>query len=163
MKELVALLILAFGLPGVGWAGQGPGAATGQRFAWLEGCWAGERGTARFREVWMVASPDLLLGMGVTNEGTKPAEFEYFRIEIRAGQPAYVAQPRGVPPTVFTLNPAASSADHALFVNPAHDFPKRISYRRVDPSNLQAFVDGGENSRERVEYPMKRVPCPGPR
>jgi hypothetical protein len=132
-----------------------------QRFSWLEGCWAGERGGTSFREIWTVASPELLIGMGTTTVAGKPTEFDYFRIE-RRGEPVYVAQPRGAPPTTFTLQ-ASSPAEAPVFTNPAHDFPKRISYRRVDRSTLFAFVDSGEGSAARLEFPMKRVPCPGTR
>src|SRR5688572_17196512 len=90
---------------GGGMAAQGGTVA--QRFNWLEGCWAGERGDSRFREIWTVASPELMLGLGTSSEGSKPAEFEYLRIETREGQPVYVAQPRGVPPTAFSLQAAS--------------------------------------------------------
>ena len=86
---------------GGGLSAQGETAA--QRFHWLEGCWAGERGDTRFREIWTVASPELMIGMGTTSEPSKPAEFDYFRIETRDGQLVYVAQPHGVAPTAFTL------------------------------------------------------------
>src|SRR5262245_53802127 len=122
MTRALVVLILALGAPGAGLESQSGTAPAGKQFAWLEGCWGGERGTTRFREIWTVASPDLLLGMGVTTDGAKPAEFDYFRIEQRGEGAVYVAQPRGVPPTVFTLNAAGSSPDEAMFVNPAHDF-----------------------------------------
>jgi hypothetical protein len=32
-------------------------------FGWLAGCWGGERGPTAFREIWTVASPDLMVGM----------------------------------------------------------------------------------------------------
>jgi hypothetical protein len=133
-----------------------------QRFQWLEGCWAGARRDTRFREIWTVAGPDLMLGMGTTSAGSKPAEFDYFRIETRDGRPAYVAQPGGVPPTVFSLQPS-SPPDAPVFANPAHDYPKRVGYRRVNASSLLAFIDGGDGGARRVEFPMERVGCPGTR
>ena len=104
-----------------------------------------------------------MLGMGISIEGSKPAEFDYFRIESRGGKPAYIAQPRGAPPTPFEWQPTASSAENALFKNPAHDFPKRVGYRRVDGTSLLAFIDGGDAAANRIEFPMKRAACPGPR
>ena len=103
-----------------------------------------------------------MIGMGTTSERSKPAEFDYFRIETREGQLVYVAQPHGVAPTAFTLL-ASSPPDAPVFANPAHDFPKRIGYRRVSASSVLAFIDGGDGSASRVEFPMKRTACPGPR
>jgi hypothetical protein len=131
-------------------------------FGWLAGCWGGERGTTAFREIWTVASPDLMVGMSVTTRAAQPAEFEYLRIEKRDGRIAYVAQPGGVPPTAFDLSPEASTDGAAVFVNMQHDFPKRVSYRRVDPTSLLAWIDGGDGGR-RIEFPMKRSECPGGR
>ena len=99
---------------------------------WLAGCWGGEKGTTRFREIWTVASPDLVLGINVTTRPSKPAEFEYLRIESRDGRLALVPQPGGAPPTRFELSAADSTADTAMFVNLQHDFPKRIAYRKVE-------------------------------
>lgn len=161
MKQAMRFLGVVLFMWSAGAIGSGQGTVA-QRFNWLEGCWAGERGATRFREIWTVASPDLMLGLGVTTEASKPAEFDYFRIETRSGQPVYVAQPRGAPATPFVLQPS-SPTDAPVFANPAHDFPKRVSYRRVDASSVLAFIDAGDTGAGRVEFPMKRVACPGPR
>jgi hypothetical protein len=162
MKPLIAASLLAWlaAMPLSIAQVQRPAA---NRFAWLEGCWAGERGPARFQEIWVAVTADLMLGMGMTTEPSKPTEFEFVRIETRAGKPAYVAQPQGVPPTVFDLSAPQSGADSAIFVNPAHDFPKRVGYRRVDASSILAFIDGGDTGTGRMEFPMTRVACPGGR
>jgi hypothetical protein len=36
-----------------------------------------------------------------------------------------------------------------VFENPAHDFPKRIIYRKTADDALTASIDGGEGSRRR--------------
>jgi hypothetical protein len=141
---------------------EAPAPPVGERFAWMAGCWGGEKGTTAFRETWTVASPDLLLGISATTRPSRPAEFEFLRIEGRPAGPAYVAQPGGVPPTAFAWSAADSTADTATFVNMQHDFPKRVSYRRVDGESLLAWIDGGPKGSMRIEFPMARVPCPGP-
>jgi hypothetical protein len=143
-------------------SGAAPAATAAQRVGWLAGCWSGEKGTTRFREMWTVASPDLVLGINVTTSPSKPAEFEYLRIETREGRLALVPQPGGAPPTRFELSPADSTADTAMFVNLQHDFPKRIAYRRLEAgASLLAWIDGGAEGSMRMDYPMKRVPCSG--
>jgi hypothetical protein len=131
-------------------------------FGWLAGCWGGERGTTTFREIWTVASPELMVGMSVTTRPSKPPEFEYLRIQKKDGRMAYVAQPGGVPPTTFERSETASAGTTTVFVNLQHDFPKRVAYRRIDPTSLLAWIDGGEGS-QRIEFPMKRAECPGSR
>jgi hypothetical protein len=140
---------------------EAPTTPVGERFAWMAGCWGGEKDTAAFHEMWTVVSPDLMLGMSATTKPSKPAEFEFLRIEGRAGGPAYVAQPGGAPPTAFAWSAADSTADAATFVNMQHDFPKRVGYRRVDAGSLLAWIDAGPKGSMRVEFPMKRTSCPG--
>jgi hypothetical protein len=143
-------------------SGAAPAPTAAQRVGWLAGCWGGEKGTTRFREIWTVASPDLVLGINVTTSPSKPAEFEYLRIETREGHMALVPQPGGAPPTRFELSLAEEAADTAMFVNPQHDFPKRIAYRKLEGgASLLAWIDGGAEGSMRMEYPMKRVPCSG--
>jgi hypothetical protein len=152
-----ATLVLCATVP----TGAAPAATAAQRAGWLAGCWAGEKGTSRFREIWTVASPDLVLGINVTTSPSKPVEFEYLRIESREGRLALVPQPGGAPPTRFELS-AEDSADTVMFVNPQHDFPKRIAYRKLEGgASLLAWIDGGTDGSARMEYPMKRVACSG--
>jgi hypothetical protein len=135
------------------------GPAVAERFGWIAGCWSGQRGASTFREIWTVASPDLMVGMSVSTRGAGQVEFEYLRIETRPNGAAYVAQPGGVPPTAFELS-AASTADKAVFTNPAHDYPRRITYTRVD-GGLTAAIDEGDPGQKRMEFPMKKGGCPG--
>jgi rhodanese-related sulfurtransferase len=47
-----------------------------------------------------------------------------------------------------------------VFVNPGHDFPKRVGYERGGEDQLLAWIDGGaESERPRIEFPYKRVAC----
>jgi hypothetical protein len=159
MKRLAGAAII---LSAATVAAAAPSDPVAQRLGWLAGCWGGEKGTTAFGEIWTVASPDLLVGLNVTTKPSKPAEFEYLRVETRGGTPAYVAQPGGAPPTAFEWSAEDSTADTATFVNMQHDFPKRIAYRRIDASSLLAWIDAGPKGALRVEFPMRRVPCPGP-
>jgi hypothetical protein len=78
-----------------------------------------------------------------------------------AGAPTYMAQPQGAPPTPFALSETDSTADTVTFVNMAHDFPKRIAYKKVDATTLLASIDAGPKGPMRIDFPMKRVACPG--
>ena len=71
----------------------------------------------------------------------------------------YVAHPSGQPAAEFLSTTV--SGDTVLFENPAHDFPQRIGYRRQGAS-LLAWIEGARNGKtRRVEFPYRRVACPG--
>ena len=49
-----------------------------------------------------------------------------------------------------------------MFVNMQHDFPKRDRLPQgARAASLLAWIDGGPEGSKRIEYPMKRVACPG--
>ncbi len=50
----------------------------------------------------------------------------------------------------FTL--AHHNKGEAMFENLAHDFPKRIAYTSKSTHTMQALVDGGEGSEQKLEF-----------
>ena len=124
------------------------------RAGFFAGCWETVSATRTIREEWRAVTPDFLIGMGSTAANGKMSEFEFLRVESKAGVVDYVAQPNGAPPTRFTLDPK-SPADEAIFVNMQHDFPKRVGYRKVNADAVTAWIDGGEGTRK-IEFPYKR-------
>ncbi len=93
----------------------------------------------------------------------RPVAFEFLRIELAPGETAYVAQPQGRPPVRFALR--AHGPRFALFANPAHDFPKRIRYERVDEDTLAASVDAGADGKGEQRFTWRRCalePTPVP-
>ncbi len=125
---------------------------------WLAGCWS-NTGTPSVSEHWVLAG-DALIGVGTTVASGRLREFEWLRIVVEgpAESPTvtYLAQPGGAPPTRFARESGGPS--EIVFANPAHDFPKRVGYRRTGDA-LLAWIDGGTDSSKRVEFPMRKVPC----
>jgi hypothetical protein len=73
-------------------------------------------------------------------------EFEYLRIEQRPEGIFYVAHPQArCPATDFKMTRLATM--EVVFENPAHDFPKRIVYRKTGDGWLIATVDAGPGSK----------------
>lgn len=124
---------------------------------WLVGCWSGGSGDLRFRERWTAADAQTLLGVGYTVAQDGLRSFEYLRVVIEEGRAIYIAQPSGAPATKFTAS--ALTAREVTFENLTHDFPKRVSYRRVDATHLLAWIDGGTSASRRIEFPMQRESC----
>ena len=115
--------------------------------AWIAGNWqtaAGRR--AQVDEHWSAPAGGSLIGMSRTIVGDKTVEFEYLRIEQRADAIYYVAHPKArCPGTDFKLT--RLSGQEVVFENPAHDFPKRIIYRKNSDGSLVASIDAGEGTK----------------
>lgn len=113
---------------------------------WLAGHWCGQAGPARIEEHWLAPAHGELLGISRTTRDGRMVDFEYLRVARTDGMTAYVAQPRGRPPTTFKLE--ASGDAWVRFANPQHDFPQRIEYRR-DGTALTATISGpGHDGKE---------------
>lgn len=122
---------------------------------WLVGDWCGAQGQDRLQEHWRLQG-DMLLGMaGTVRDGTLRS-FEYTRIESGKDGLRFVAQPGGVPPTAFALK--SHGPQRVDFVNPAHDFPQRVSYWR-DGDKLRAEIAGpGEKGEMRIAFEYSACP-----
>ena len=140
---------------------QSPAAATTPAItdlAWIAGDWQTATGKrAQVDEHWSGPAGGSMFGMSRTIVGDKTVEFEYLRIEQRADGIFYVAHPKArCPGTDFKLT--RLSGQEAVFENPAHDFPKRITYRKNSDGSLVASIDAGEGTKsQRFSYlPVKK-------
>lgn len=141
-----------------------PHAASGQAaprlagLGWLAGCWERTAGTRVVEEQWMRPRAGLMLGAGRTVEGDSVVEFEQVRIVERGGRLVYAAAPSGQPPAEFESIAAPDSA--VTFENLGHDFPQRISYRRVGADSLMARIEGLRGGRVRgIDFGYRRASC----
>lgn len=151
LPGLLAALLLTSGTAA-------PIAARAELPVWITGCWTGSRGAETFTERWTAADASTLIGTSHTVKAGALSAFEFLRVVLKDGVPVYVAQPNGVPPTEFRAT--AQRAGEITFENPAHDFPKRVGYRRIDASHLTAWIDGGAGAKgPRLEFAMTRTPC----
>jgi hypothetical protein len=118
--------------------------------AWLAGDWqTAPAGKMQIDEHWIAPAGGAMLGTSRTVAGGRMVFFEFLRIETRMDGVYYVAQPRGGPPTAFKLTRA--SASEAVFENPMHDFPKRISYRKNKDGSVTARVEGDGTEKEKPQ------------
>ena len=130
-----------------------PAAAADLRdLAWLAGAWTTEaRGeNARWTEErWSRARGGTMLGTGLSGRGDKASSYEFMRIAVdEKGEIAFWGSPQGATPVAFRLESLREG--EAVFLNPAHDYPQRIVYRRTgswltattslaDGSNVQTW------------------------
>ena len=123
--------------------------------AWMTGDWQSVPGRRQVEEHWTTAAGGTMMGMGRTVAGDKTVEFEYLRIEQRADGIFYVAHPKArCPGTDFKLTRV--SATEAVFENPQHDFPKRVTYGKGEGDSLTATIDGGEGTKA-ITFAFKKM------
>jgi hypothetical protein len=173
-KIALALLLAVFALPpplaGTARARAQEGTAPREldALAWLAGHWREEIERGFTEELWLPPRGGLLLGLNRSSSGPGRAHFEFLRIVEDEHGIAYLASPAGAPPTPFRLT--ALDAQHVVFENPGHDFPKRIEYRLEDGKLVASIAGDGGKGRTwtlarvgPVDQPPAAAPVRGPR
>lgn len=129
------------------------------RLAWLAGCWSAVGAEPGSVEHWLPPAGGTMFGVSRTVKGGRTVAHEFLQIRADAGGSVeYVASPSGQRTTAFAL--ARLDANEAAFENPAHDFPQRIVYTRLDAGRLVARIEGTRGGQARViRFPMTRVAC----
>ncbi|APR82245.1 Hypothetical protein A7982_07594 [Minicystis rosea] len=103
-------------------------------------------------ERWSFAGATLF-GVGFTVKDGRTRSFEAMFIQARGGALRFTARPEGARSVPF---PERSHADgRVTFENPAHDFPRRVLYRR-DGDGLAARV---ENDTRGVDFAYRSTPA----
>lgn len=128
-----------------------PASATIEDLSWMQGAWTGTRGTGgniSMEERWSPPSGGAMLAISRTVARGRMSGFEFLRIVERDGGLIYIAQPGGGSPTEFILTQLTDNT--AVFANPRHDYPKRITYELKPDGQLTAtigFMKGGTPRR----------------
>ena len=134
-------------------------APTVKDVAWIAGCWEYTRTTRHVAEHWLPAEGGTMIGVSRTVNNGTTTEWEFLIVREGAKGLEYVAKPSGQPEATFTA--ATASATEVVFENPAHDFPKKISYKR-DGDSLVASIEGPMNGQMRkIDFPYKKASCGG--
>ena len=142
LRTLCAVLVLMV------LAGSVSGAVSDLR--WLAGHWCGINKGIANEEVWLAPGAGSLIGMHRDSKDGELRGFEYFRIIENGNDLVYWAQPNGITAVAFRATWVGTNA--VDFVNLEHDFPKRISYRRIDGQTLIARIDDGTEFGRRIEW-----------
>ena len=124
------------------------GAAPAQRIEnlnWLAGDWETSPSQQWTEEHWNVPRARATLGTSRSGSGTTMREYEFLRITHDTdGGLTYWGSPGGKTPVPFRL--VRSGPMLAVFENPAHDYPQRITYRRTGSKLVATIsdIDGGK-------------------
>lgn len=157
--KLTLLTLVAVAVPAMAHAQQteAPLAALG----FMAGCWRGDAGVDKaIQEQWTAADSDVMLATTryLDDNTGSTRGWEFSRIVADSAGITLFPAPLGTQQGRFRMAP--SPASEARFEDPAHDFPKRIIYRRLDERTLVVHLDAGEGSQEAMELRLERVPCP---
>jgi hypothetical protein len=111
----------------------------------LAGCWEQRQADRWTEECWTGPRGGLMIGSGRDGVGDTVRHWEWMRIERGTdGAVSFYGSPKGAAPVTFRLT--HSSADEAVFVNPSHDYPQRIRYRRTT-TGIDAEISLADGSR----------------
>lgn len=126
---------------------------------WLQGKWNNPIENGMIGETWSVISDAHYNGHGWVVIGTDTVSEE--RIDLLATDsgifyiPVVNAQNNGQP---VVFKGTALSDTLLVFENPTHDFPQRISYRRMGADSITAEISGMVNDTLKSEvFPLKRA------
>lgn len=124
---------------------------------WMAGCWKMTTGTRAVTEYWLPPHGGTMIGVSRTISGGRTVEYEFLLLRVGQKGVEYVAKPSGQPEAVFTSTKV--SATEAVFENPAHDFPTRITYRKAE-SGIVASIDGTVKGKARtIEFRYQAADC----
>ncbi len=135
-------------------------AVTLESLAWLAGTWATDAPDGpHTEEHWLAPAGGTMVGVSRTVADGRTVFFEFLRIVADDEGIGYLASPLGRdPPTRFAVQSAGPNT--VTFINPGHDFPQRIEYRR-DGDRLYARVGDHDGDRPKEStWSMRRVAIP---
>ena len=149
MDQFVALLYLGLSeFEPVGFRARLVNRTSEAALPWLIGCWETTANGRTVQEGWSVAPDGSLAGRGRTLRGGQVVASEVVTITTDGSTLRYNAAPSGQAAATFA---ASSVTDTSVtFLNPAHDFPTRITYRRAGAFGLHAEIAGPGKSGDRV-------------
>ncbi len=131
-----------------------------QNLGWMVGCLELRSGDRLVEEQRMDVRGGSMLGMGRTTTSRGLGEYELTLIHEKNGKIVFEAHPSGQPAAEFIATVVGS--DSVIFSAPEHDYPQIVGYRRSGRDSIVGWIDGtAAGKSRRVEFPYRRVSCPG--
>lgn len=127
-----------------------------EKMKWLVGNWEQKLPDGIISESWAKENDSTFSGKSYFIKGKDTIHLESIVLMQKKDDLLYIPTVNGQnndEPTTFTLT---SEADNTFsFENPAHDYPQKITYKKINDTNLLATISGkqqGKNTKE--SYPM---------
>ena len=123
-----------------------------QKLLWIVDKWVSADGEMRSIEEWEKKNDNLYTGGSKTIKNGEVIFSEGLKIENTPNGIFYIADVKHNPePVKFRLTSVSDSS--AVFENPAHDFPQKITYL-LDGGIMHAFIEGPgkDGSTKKVDF-----------
>ncbi|MCG7550521.1 DUF6265 family protein [Pseudoalteromonas sp. Of7M-16] len=121
--------------------------------SWLVGNWYSQSSKLKIRESWKQISGKTFEGTGSTYsiEKGKTVSSETLRLVEMSGEVFYVAKVASNDlPVAFKLT--SCSEKTAVFENPQHDFPKKLSYQLTKDNYITVLVSGEQGKGFSINF-----------
>lgn len=127
-----------------------------EKLSWINDRWVSTDGESTSYEHWEEINDALFKGGSETIKNGDTVFAEKLSIELINGEIFYIADVAHNPaPVKFKLTFLTDS--EAVFENPEHDFPQKISYKYIE-GNLNASIEGPAKSGwKKVDLKMNRM------
>jgi ketosteroid isomerase-like protein len=152
MKRIVRSLSVLF-LAGFAGFAHASGCSSLASMRWLLGEWLADGDKTTWRETWTEIGPDTWEGRGIEIAKAEPGKqsAEELRLVAMGGSVFYLAKvTHNELPIPFRL--VECGDDRLVFANPAHDFPRRLDYRRQPDGRLQVRVSDGADKGFTLDF-----------
>ncbi|KZN50809.1 DUF6265 family protein [Pseudoalteromonas luteoviolacea] len=116
-----------------------------ESLSWLVGSWSSNNSKLEIKESWKKVSNKTFEGSGYTYsiKKSKKVSAETLRLIEMSGDVFYVAKVASNSlPIAFKLT--SCTTETAIFENPKHDFPKKLTYQLKNENNITVAVTGEE-------------------
>lgn len=128
-----------------------------EKLSWVLDRWISSDGESTSYEHWVKVDNNHFKGGSETIKNGDTVFAEILDIKTIDGSVYYIADvPHNPAPVKFKLT--FLTDNEAVFENPEHDFPKKISYKQVE-GNLHASIEGpGKNGVwKKVDFKMTKM------
>jgi hypothetical protein len=127
------------------------------KLLWIIDSWVSAGGESSSYEEWKKINDSLYEGSSKTVKNGEVTFSEILKIEKTPEGIFYVADVKHNPaPVKFKLTEVSDST--AVFENPEHDFPKKITYKNEE-GNLHAFIEGPgkDGKNKQIDFYMTKM------
>lgn len=153
MLKVISFLLLCLVLQT---PAQANSCATLESLAWLVGQWHSKNSKFNINESWQQISNKTFEGSGYTYsiKNNKMVSAETLRLVAMSGEVFYIAKVASNNlPVAFKLT--SCTANTAIFENPQHDFPKKISYQMNKDKSMTVVVSGEKDNAFSIQFVAK--------
>lgn len=128
-----------------------------KKMEWIVGTWQRETARGAMFENWKVVNDSVWEGMAYRVAGSDTIVLEKLSLVMRGDDIFYVpVVPHNPGPVYFRL--IEQSDNDVKFINPEHDFPQTIIYRKISDDSIHAKIQGiNEEEETTVDFYFKRT------